>query len=223
MATDDQQPDQHHPVALVGPEVQGTSVEPGIQMETIRRLNTSSSCQCGEKPRSRWSCCIWATVCPSALVALVLLLREVSRRAEFQRAKARMDQDIAKVEQGKTTSFINPDPRFLEDLVTKHTACAAKLTMLEIGMMDVSDERFRYLRQLPNLKDISFYCATGADDFLNNIQGMPSVELLTLSMTGISDKGIRAVASFPNLKRLQIDERMRDITLEPLRGHPSLE
>ena len=54
---------------------------------------------------------------------------------------------------------------------------------------DVTDDRFRSLRQLPRLKSIGLeYCGC-VDAFLENIQGMASLEELTLHRAGVSRKG----------------------------------
>jgi hypothetical protein len=88
----------------------------------------------------------------------------------------------------------------------------------------VSDERFGYLRQLPHLEAIHFYETwEGTDSFLSRIAGMESITTLSFSKTGLTVEGVRAVASFPNLKWLHIDHFWKDTSLEALRGHKRLE
>ena len=134
-----------------------------------------------------------------------------------------MEKQITEVEQGKLDWLITPDPRFLEYLIEEHPIGVAKVKGVDLSMGDVSDERFRLLKHFTNLEQIIFYDAHGADAFLKNIRAMPSVLEIHLSQTRLSDEGMRAVASFPHLKRLQIDYFSQDVSFEPLRGHPSLE
>ncbi len=134
-----------------------------------------------------------------------------------------MEKQITEVEQGKLDWLIMPDPRLLEDLIEEHPLGVAKVKGVDLSMGDVSDEHFRLLKHFTNLQQIIFYDAHGADAFLKNIRAMPSVLEIQFSQTPLTDEGMRAVASFPHLKRLQIDYYFKNVSLEPLRGHPSIE
>jgi hypothetical protein len=151
------------------------------------------------------------------------LLRQDYREAEYRKSRERMNDEIAKIEQGKSVCLVSPDPRFLEDLVTEHPSCVAKTTRVQLLEIDVSDKRFCRLTQFSNLKDIYFRDVSGADTFLKHIQGMPSVESLWFFGTSVSDEGFRAAAKLPHLKQLVIDSWSARATLKPLREHPSLE
>jgi hypothetical protein len=170
-----------------------------------------------------WSCCLGSILCLVALIAAALLLREWNRRSEYQYAKEWMEQQIAEIEEGKKASLLSPDPRFLEELLDEHPEAAAKVTELHLDMFSASDERFACLAQLPNLSKMYLYEVRDADTFLGHFREKPSVTGVSLCKTGISDEGMRAVASLPNLKRLHLDYFCKRVSLEPLRGHPSLE
>jgi hypothetical protein len=76
----------------------------------------------------------------------------------------------------------------------------------------------------PRLEEIDFdEVWDGADSFLKRIAGMESITSLSFYQTGVTEEGVRAVASFPNLQRLRIDYFWKQTSLEPLRGHKRLE
>jgi hypothetical protein len=88
---------------------------------------------------------------------------------------------------------------------------------------DVSDVRFRSLKQLPHLKSICLeYCGC-VDVFLKNIQGMVSLEKLTLHRAGVSKNGIPWLLSFPKLKRLSIDRGPDPACFDALKGRAGIE
>jgi hypothetical protein len=136
----------------------------------------------------------------------------------------RWERQVADVRAGKITRLIWPEPRFLEDFVKNQSDVAAKVTDVRFCGGKVSDERFGYLKQLPHLEAIDFYEVwEGADSFLSRIAGMGSVTKLSFSKTHLSEEGVRAVASFPHLKRLYIDYFWKGTSLKPLNGHKSIE
>jgi hypothetical protein len=177
------------------------------------------------QPRSKWSSCLIAALTLLAVgVLLAFTLRWESQRQADRGIKERWDRQIADVESGKTTCMIWPEPRFLEGFVRDQPEVAAKVTEIQMFIGKVSDERFRYVKQFPHLETVYFYeIWEGADSFLNRIAGMESITNLAFETTALSEEGVRAVASFPNLKRLRIDYFWNKTSLEPLRGHKSLE
>jgi hypothetical protein len=178
--------------------------------------------------RSRWSCCLFSALGLLVIAILVVILgwlsREWVRESALAESKDRWERQVADVKAGKRTRISWPEPRFLEDFVKNQPEVAAKIT--EVGMLTgkASDERFRYVRQFRNLESIDLYeIWEGADTFLKNIAGMESLTSLSLCKTRLSEEGIRAVASFPNLKRLHIDWAWKGADLKPLRGQRSIE
>jgi hypothetical protein len=159
------------------------------------------------------------------LAVLGALGLELSEQRQIERGiKDRWERQVADVKSGKQTFLTSPEPSFLEDLVRDQPDIAAKITSINFSMSNVSDERFGVLKQFPHLAEIDFYdVPEGADSLLKRIAGMESITSLSFSKTLLSEDGVRAVASFPNLKQLSIDYSWKDTSLEPLRSHKSLE
>jgi hypothetical protein len=162
-----------------------------------------------------------------AIVVVVLAvfgLRWTFRWQEETDRKDRWERQAADVKAGKTTHILWPEPLYLEEFVRDQPAVAAKITSMEFCIGKVSDERFGYVKQFPHLEEIDFYEVwEGADLFLARIAGMESIERLSFCKTPLCENGVRAVASFPNLKRLHIDYHWKEADLKPLRGHKGVE
>jgi hypothetical protein len=175
--------------------------------------------------RGTWSCCLTTGLGLLAVGAvLVFVVRWATQRQTDREIKERWEHQVADLEAGRTTCMIWPELKFLEAFVRDQPEVAAKITQVEFFMGKVSDERFGYVKQFPRLESIYLdEIWEGADSFLGRIAGMESVTNLSLSRTPLSDEGIRAAASFPNLKRLHLDYVAVDTSLEPLRGHKKLE
>ena len=155
------------------------------------------------QPRSKWSSCLIAALTLLVVgVLLVFWVRWEAQQREME-VKGRWEHQVADLESGKTTTMISPEPRFLEEFVKDRPEAASMVTTVDFCMGKVSDERFGYLRQLPHLQEIIFYdISEGADSFLSKITGMESITKLSFSKTRLSEEGVHAVASFPNLNRL---------------------
>jgi hypothetical protein len=177
------------------------------------------------QPRSKWSSCLIAALTLLAVgVLLAFALRWESQRQADREIKERWERQVSELESGKTTCVIWPEPRFLEGFVRDQPEVAAKVTEIQMFIGKVSDERFGYVKQFPRLETIYFYeIWEGADSFLSRIAGMETITNLAFEKTALAEAGVRAVASFPNLKRLHIDYSWNETSLEPLRNHKSLE
>jgi hypothetical protein len=160
-----------------------------------------------QKPKWRWSRRSWLAVCALAVVLLILLLAwalpEARRMAECRSARVRMDQQIAEVKAGKTTCLLSPDPRFLKDLI-RDKKCVSQIREVWISGSGMSDGRFCSLRQFPNLKAIRLEYGGNVDVFLENIEGMESLEEVLFNSTWFSSTGTRSLCSLPHLKRLRL-------------------
>jgi len=176
-------------------------------------------------PRSKWSSCLVMGLGAVVFVVLGVLGRGWSlQRQQERESKDRWDRQIAEVEAGKTTRIVWPEPRFLEGFVRDQPEVAAEITQVIFSVGRVSDERFGYLKQFPHLKAIAFdEVWEGADSFLERIAGMESITSLSFYQTGVTEEGVRAVASLPNLKRLRIDYFWKQTSLEPLRSYKGIE
>ena len=109
----------------------------------------------------------------------------------------------------KTGCIYDPDPRYLDDL-TQDTECVEKLTKVQLGETfppHYPENRYSALKKFPHLKTIFVRYTGGADAFLDDIKGMTSLEELSFYHAGISAVGAGHLASFPNLKRLNLYDR----------------
>ena len=81
----------------------------------------------------------------------------------------------------------------------------------------------RRLKKLPHLKTISISYTIGADDFLNDIHGMTSLEELSFYRARVSAAGAHHLTSFLNLKRLFLYDGVDPVALDVLKDHPGIE
>ncbi len=106
-----------------------------------------------QRPRRKWSCCLFAGLSFLAVAILVIvagwLSREWARNRELADRQDRWERQIADVKAGKTTRILWPEPRFLEDFVKNQPEVAAKITEVSFDIGKVSDERFGYVASCP--------------------------------------------------------------------------
>jgi hypothetical protein len=133
-----------------------------------------------------------------------------------------MMEQMAQIRQGEISCLVQPDPRFINELLAD-TTCAVKIRELYLGG-DLSDERLGRLRELPNLKCIVLLFTDNPDSFLERLQGMTTVEELTLEHSFASHRGIKIIGSFPKLKSLCLQAATGAIgDLDGIKNHPSIE
>jgi internalin A len=169
-----------------------------------------------------WKSCLPVAACIVAVLALLIVLVPwLDKR--FHEASLRAK--IASVRADNTGRIMPLDPAILEGLL-QDAECTNKVTEVWIigdFTPNVSDERFRLLKQLPHLRIIRLEYVGSVDALLENIQGMPSLEDLAFHRAGVSEKGMRRVTGFPNLKRLSMDGRTDVACLDALKGHTGIE
>jgi hypothetical protein len=186
---------------------------------------SADSSNSGSPPILKWSCCLVTGLGAIAFVVLAILgVGWRQQRQEERASKERWESQVTDVKAGNTTGITSPEPRFLEEFVRDQPEVAAKVTQVIFLTGKVSDERLAYLRQFPHLEEICFdEVWEGADSFLKRISGMESITSLSFYQTGLTDDGVRAVATLPNLKRLRIHYFWKGTSLKPLHGHKSIE
>jgi hypothetical protein len=140
---------------------------------------------------------------------------------EFRQSQTWMQEQMEQLRRGEIDCLIQPDPRFVGDLLAD-TVCAAKIRDLYVGG-DLSDPRLGRLRALPNLKCIVFLFADQHSAFLEHLNGMSTIEELTFDHTFLTRKDVEQIGSFPHLKSLHAGSLSQFGNLEGLRGHRSLE
>jgi len=178
----------------------------------------------GLPPIFKWSCCLITGVGAIAFVVLGILgVGWRQQRQEERTRRERWEGQIADVKAGKTKGIVWLEPEYLEAFVRDQPDVAAKVTQVTIGR-NLSDERFRYLRQFPHLEEIYFNEVwENADSFLKRIAGMESIRVLSFYRTKVTEEGVCAVATFPNLKRLHFDHLWKGLGFKPLYGHKGIE
>jgi hypothetical protein len=125
--------------------------------------------------------------------------------------------------------LVDPDPRFIEELLADAASAAAVRDVYLGG--DLSDPQLGRLRELPNLKCIVFLFAEHHNAFLQLMHGAPTIEELSFDCTRLVRADVDQIAGFPHLKSLGIGyispfpchAAVQASDLDGLRGHPSLE
>ncbi len=141
-------------------------------------------------------------------------------RYEPERSRQLLAEQIEQLRQGEINCLVQPDPRFLDELLADREA-TAKICELYMGR-DVADPRFKRLRELPSLRCIALVFAENSDVLLKHLGGMETVEVLSLDHTWPSAEGIQAIGRFPHLRSLCVGVG-KPSELEGLRNHPKLE
>jgi len=142
-------------------------------------------------------------------------------RDDMRRSRAMMMEQMEQIKRDATTCLVQPDPRFIDDLLAD-AACAAKIREVDLGG-DISDERLGLLRKLPHLKYIVFLFADRPDILLERLQGMTTIEGLTFEYTHPGHRDMELIRGFPRLKSLCLPCGNPIGDLDGLKNHPTLE
>ena len=164
--------------------------------------------------RGKWCFIIVASL--TGIVLLSILFINMSR-------KWRAADKIAGVK--ATGKVFISDPEVIDALL-QDAECREKFTEMDtIGdfIEDISDKRFHSLKLFPHLKIIRLEYLGNVDAFLEGIQGMASLEELSFHRSGVSDKGMRYIVDFPNIKRLAFDDHTDFNLLDSLKNHAGIE
>jgi len=136
-----------------------------------------------------------------ALVLLACLVYGGLRGLEYwqrQGERALMTRQFDEIRQGKSGRlYIVTLSNFDELLADPPTA--ARVKRIECSC-DTATMEWHPLRQLPNVKQASFYCGGKLDRFLEGVRGMQSLEEIHVSgTTYYTDRGMASMPSFTNL------------------------
>jgi hypothetical protein len=97
--------------------------------------------------------------------------------------------------------------------------CIKNITSICFSMLDLSDPRFRQTASLTRLHTVGFYDCHNADNVLDSIRGMPTVESVCFEVSHITESGIRSLATLPNLKRVEFEQILSADEIELLRRY----
>jgi hypothetical protein len=163
-------------------------------------------------------------------IGLQYLFQTWRERDEFQRSHGWMTEQMRQLRGGEIDCLVDPDPRFIKELVADAPSAAAVRDIYLGG--DLSDPQFGRLRELPHLKRVVILFGRNLTAFLQRMHGATTIEQVTFECTGIVRADVDQLASFPHLKSLGIgsdspfmyEQKGLEVSdLEALRGHPSLE
>ncbi len=158
-----------------------------------------------EKPKpskSRKSRLFVGSCIAVAVVVLTVLILLAPKLIKDAKLRALM----ADVKAGTRTTVRDPDPSLLEDSLQDAEFASGVREVLITSSRTIDDSRLSLLKQFPNLQVIWIEYAGDADVFLEHIQGMASLEELSFHHSRFSATGARSLHSFPQLKRLQLDQ-----------------
>lgn len=172
------------------------------------------------------TCCGWLMV--SSLVAVIAYviidgwsLQSVARDTidEGRRLlRVQMDQ----LTRGEINCMCQPDPALLDELLAD-AACAGRVRDIYLSG-NVADERFGRLRELPQLSCIVLIMAENADELLVRLQGMATIEQVTLAYSTLDRRGLETLRSFQSLRSLSLPigrDEVKDLAV--ISNHPSIE
>jgi hypothetical protein len=179
-------------------------------------VNTKS-----QEPPRRHIGCILVVIIIGGIVglAIVLFLMQLTPPKD-----GFLEKHLAEIKSGQTNSFSIFRPEYCES-ISQDPELAAKIAEVYIleTIPDTSDKRFQNLKLLPNLKKLRCEYVGCVDGLLENIAGMKSLEELSFHRAGVTTRGMQFVLSFPNLKKLKLENATDKAAVNMLKDHPGLE
>lgn len=97
---------------------------------------------------------LFGTLGVLAAIGVQAFVAHWCQRDEVRQSRAWMADQLGQLRRGEIDCLVNPDPRFIDELLAD-AACAAKVRELYVGG-DLSDPRLGQLRKLPHLSRIVF-------------------------------------------------------------------
>ena len=91
-------------------------------------------------------------------------------------------------------------------LLANDAKSAARLTDLNLSMIDMRDCDVSAAKQLTNVKRVYFYSTHGTDKLLKALEHSPAIETLGFEEADLTDDGIQSLATFPNLKEVRFEQ-----------------
>jgi Leucine-rich repeat (LRR) protein len=106
-----------------------------------------------------------------------------------------------------------------------HLKGLANLTLLDLGVTQVSDSGLAHLKGLTNLTQLWLYSTPVSDAGLAHLKGLTNLETLGLGSTRVTDAGLESLAGLSRLQRLYLETNLRitDAGLVHLKGLSNLQ
>jgi hypothetical protein len=134
-------------------------------------------------------------------VALYLKARDSRRRFEEHQAAHRQEEfDKVKAGDDGRGIFVFLEPK-LTEMLASDPDCIANLKVLHLVSVDTSGPESAAAAKLVNVREVGFY-GGNADPILAAMKGSPALEAVNFEVSGLSDEGVRTLATFPNLKKV---------------------
>jgi hypothetical protein len=153
----------------------------------------------------------------AVVVAMLLFGQRLNRQENERRLGERRLRDLASIKEGRAEETLIYDPELLLMIVADADA-AANATSLVFSNVDFSDKRFAAISRLEALQNLGIASSKNADAVLNYAQGMESIEKIWIEKSPVSEAGISALTTLPNLKQVRFEQAMSAEQSELLRS-----
>ena len=184
----------------------------------------------GEKPEAAAnktaSCLGWLMLYGVIGIVLMVVVSSLSKKCgvkeELRRSRALMTEQIERIKRGEINCLVQPDPRFIDDLMAD-TVCTENIRDLYLGG-DLSDQRLARLLELPNLKCIIVLFGDKPNVLFDHLKGNAKIEEITIDRTHLTRKTVDCIGSLLNLKSLCFPvEGLNPDDLHGIANHPAIE
>jgi hypothetical protein len=169
---------------------------------------------------------IVGSIFAGALLCIVALIYKAidyrARSAEAERQQRLMAEfDSIRTASGFATALLW-DPEILDRLLNS-PQCAAKVDSVLFRWVDLADDGWDGLKQLPNLAEITVYQCDHVDALFRRIEHQSSIQDISLIKTDITDAGMQSMATLPRLKRLYYQQSRACPSPAPLAAVSTIE
>lgn len=149
---------------------------------------------------------IVASVLAALVIAVQFKMRSDQRHFELRQAEER-EKSVRVVQAGDDGEnvVVFLDSRLIE-MLAADPKCVANLKTLRLDMADLSGPETAAASKLVNVRRISFYNCTAANNLIAVMQGSSAVEEIRFEVTSLSDDGVRLLGTFPNLRRVHFQQ-----------------
>jgi hypothetical protein len=141
----------------------------------------------------------------AAVTALLLFGERVQKREEQRRIGEHVKRDLAAIKQGRGEDIFIYEPELMARIAAEPQA-VANATTLVFSRTDLSDPRFADIKKLKVLQNVAIDSCKNADAILIHMQGMSSVEKLWIEDSRVTERGIKALATLPNLMHVRFEQ-----------------
>ena len=166
---------------------------------------------------SRAHCCHYSTAACYArrlfmgllaaigVAALLLAGEHARRREDHRRIDQHLRNDLAAIRAGLAGDILVYEPELLE-MIAADPQAMANATTIVFSSADFADSRFAAVTNLKLLQNVAINRSRNADEVLTHMQGMESDEKLYIEQSPVTMRGLKALATLPNLKHVRFEQ-----------------